>query len=111
MIDESKKYTVIIKRPDEEYGHRCSISFRLENLQKTVGEYIEEVDCLVDGYPHFMVICNEEGKIQNLPFNMNFPGDNFVGTIIVVGSTIDGELAECPLTFKQWKELVDTWRK
>lgn len=36
-----KKIKVIVKRPDEQYGHVCHISDRLENLQKTVEGYIE----------------------------------------------------------------------
>ena len=37
------KIRAIIKRPDEEYGHVAHISATLENLQKTVGGYIETV--------------------------------------------------------------------
>lgn len=37
------KIRAIIKRPDEEYGHVTHISATLENLQKTVGGYIETV--------------------------------------------------------------------
>lgn len=38
------KIKVIIKRADEEYGHVTNISHRLENLQNTVGGYIETVN-------------------------------------------------------------------
>ena len=37
------KIRAIIKRPDEKYGHVTNISPTLENLQKTVGGYIEPV--------------------------------------------------------------------
>jgi len=33
----AQKIKVIIKRPDEKYGHVTGISRTLENLQKTVG--------------------------------------------------------------------------
>ena len=38
-----KRIKVIIKRPDEKYGHVTYISDSLENLQKTVGGPIEIV--------------------------------------------------------------------
>ena len=41
-----EKINVIIKRPDEAIGHVCYISDSLENLQKTVGGYIETLTIL-----------------------------------------------------------------
>ena len=52
------KVKVIIKRPDEEYGHVSNISSTLKNLQKTVGGYIETVQ--VTGKD--VILVNEEGK-------------------------------------------------
>ena len=100
-----RKIKVIIKRPDEEYGHMTHISDSLENLQKTVGGYIE---CVT--FSQFVILCNEEGKIRGLPFNMNIGTfDTLVGTIIVLG--IDGEdFADCPIDFKTWKNIVRRWR-
>lgn len=99
-----RKIKAIIKRPDEEYGHMTNISSTLENLQRTVGGYIECVS-----FSNFVIICNEEGKVQNLPFNMHIGFDTLVGTIIVLG--VDGEeFTDCPLDFKTWKQLVHRWR-
>ncbi len=39
---------------------------QLEHLQKAVGGYIEVVPSIQEGYS---VVCNEEGKLQNLPIN------------------------------------------
>ena len=50
------KIKVIIKRPDEEFGHVCNISNSLENLQKTVGGYIEAVPLTNKN----VIICNED---------------------------------------------------
>lgn len=97
-----KRIKVIVKRPDEEYGHMTSISDTLENLQKTVGGYIETVPlpCGV------IAIVNEEGKIQGLEPNMRIPGDTLVGTVIICGT--DGEeFADIPIDFKAWKQYVD----
>lgn len=103
------KIRAIIKRPDEEYGHVAHISATLENLQKTVGGYIETVgltECDV-------IIVNEEGKLQGLERNLRMYGDTvysdtLVGTIIVLGTEGD-EFADVKMDFKMWKSLVDKW--
>lgn len=96
------KIKVIIKRPDEQYGHVTHISARLENLQNTVGGYIETVP-VIKGV---ILICNEEGKILNLPFNMRLYGDAIHGTIIICG--VDGEdFADVPISLSIWKGIVD----
>lgn len=97
-----KKIKVIVKRPDEEYGHMTYVSNTLENLQKTVDGYIETVPlpCGV------IAIVNEEGKIQGLEPNLRIPGDTLVGTIIICGT--DGEeFADVPIDFKAWKQYID----
>ena len=79
------KIRAIIKRPDEEYGHVSFISDTLENLQRTVGGYIETVTF--------------SGRMR--------PEDDFVicGDIAVLG--VDGEdFADCPLQLKEWKKML-----
>lgn len=98
------KIKVIIKRPDEEYGHVTNISDRLENLQKTVEGNIEVIS-LGD----ILIICNEEGKLQGLPFNMFVGYDAVVGTIIVTGKTGE-DFDDVPIKFETWKKLVERWR-
>ena len=66
-------------------GEVREIENTLEALQKIVGGYIETVTLLSD----LVIICNEEGRILNLPYNCNICGVEFVGTIIFAG--IDGE--------------------
>ena len=95
------KIKVIIKRPDEEYGHVTNISPRLENLQKTVGGYIETIS-----NDAFTIICNEEGKLLNLEPNMRYCGDVLRGTIIVCG--VDGdEFGDIQISLAVWKKIVD----
>lgn len=98
------KIRVIIKRPDEEIGHVTNISNSLGNLQKTVEGRIE-VFTLVKDYA--LIICNEEGKINDLPYNCTICGEQFFGTIIAVGVD-DEEFADLPkeITLKFWKEKV-----
>lgn len=57
----------------------------LAALQQAVGDYIETVTLSVDT----AIICNEEGRLQGLPYNCDFLGIPFVGPILVVG--IDGD--------------------
>lgn len=128
------KKRVIIKRPDEDYGHVTNISFDLENLQKTVGGPIEVVSLgkSLLGEPIMMII-NEEGKIRDLPFNFMigariapsvgtmpatitspFQGelcsDYIVGTAIICGMGGPYELGELPITFQEWKRILDKIR-
>lgn len=93
------KVRCIIKRPDELVGHVTNISTRLENLQRTVGGYIETVTYCTD----LVIICNEEGRLLGLPYNCTIAGVDFVGDIIVIGS--DGEeFSDLKLSLKDWKE-------
>ena len=103
------KIRAIIKRPDEEYGHVTHISATLENLQKTVGGYIETVGLTESD----VIIVNEEGKLLGLEKNLRIYGDTaysdtLVGTIIVIGTEGD-EFADVKMDFKTWKSLVDKW--
>lgn len=108
----SRKMRVLIKRPDEQYGHVCNISNRLENLQKTVGGYIETVHLTeaADGMP-IVLVCNEEGKLKDLEHNFYLWDDEIVGTVFLCGVN-DGELSDLPLTFglAEWKKLLNEMR-
>ena len=96
------KILAIIKRPDEKYGHVTWISDTLANLQRNVGGYIETVT-FPDG---LVVICNEEGKLRNLPENCKVNGVPFVGDIIAVGAD-DGEgFTDVPVTLQEWKKMI-----
>lgn len=96
------KSKVIIKRPDEDYGHVCTISTSLANLQRIVGGHIE----VVPGVGDAVIICNENGKILGLEPNMWYYHDRLCGTIIVIG-THGEDFADCPLSLNQWKVFVE----
>lgn len=74
----------IIKQPGEP-AKRIEIENTLEALQKAVGGYIETVTILED----VTLICNEEGRLMELPYNMEFLGIHFVGPVLVVGRAED----------------------
>ena len=99
-----KKIRAIVKRTDEEYGHMTHISNTLENLQRTVGGYIEVVK-IGKG---IIMICNEEGKLKGLPHNMFITGESIRGDIIICGENGE-EFGDLPESFgmKLWKEFVN----
>lgn len=74
----------IRKRPGQE-PQIIEVENSLEALQLEVDGWIETVTFAEDA----CVICNEEGRIQGLPFNLELMGILFFGTILIVG--VDGE--------------------
>lgn len=98
------KIKVLIKRPDEEVGHITYISNTLENLQRTVGGYIQVVPLITEDA---VIICNEEGKLLGLEPNFTYQRDMIVGTVILAG--VDGdEFADIPayLTRTTWERFL-----
>ena len=96
------KIKVIIKDPGQK--PRCvNISASLENLQKTVGGYIETVTLCSD----LVVICDEEGRIKGKPHCCTISGADFVGTIILAGAEND-EFADIPCDYKDIRRLLPT---
>ncbi|WP_296627671.1 DUF3846 domain-containing protein [uncultured Negativibacillus sp.] len=71
---------VIIKEPGQR-PRVTEIENSLSELQQAVGGYIETVTLAED----CCIICNEEGRLQGLPYNLTFCGVSFVGTILFVG--------------------------
>ena len=108
----SRKIKCIVKRPDEQFGHVTWVSASLENLQKTVGGYIETV--MFDN--GVVLICNEEGKLRDMPYNFTLrrihgiiPIHNPIfGTVIACGASGD-EFADIPIDFNEWKALLCEW--
>lgn len=66
---------------------------QLEFLQMFVEGYIETFTITHD----MVVICNEEGKLKDLPYNCTICGEDFVGNIIIAGTQED-EFADVPLS-------------
>lgn len=97
------KIKAIIKRPDEEIGHMTNISLTLENLQKTVGGYIEPYP-LGDG---LVMLCDEEGKIKGYEPNLWIGQELIVGTVIICGVSGE-EFNDIPINFQTWKKLMSS---
>lgn len=68
-----------------EPGQLVEVKNELEDLQKTVGGYIESVRL----QSNLVLICNEEGKLNGLPPNRWYHGDIICGDFFFCGD--DGE--------------------
>ena len=83
-------------------------------LQTIIGGYIEVVH--PDGFPQDVIlICNEEGKLRDLPFNFyieicQYP-DAICGTAVFCAEGIvDGEPDLVPLTYSQAESVARALR-
>ena len=75
---------VIIKEP-RKTPEWVEIENSLEELQRIVDGYIETVTVTTD----VCIICNEEGRINDLPYNCTLLGIQLFGNIIIAG--VDGD--------------------
>ena len=91
---------VFAKRPGEPW-QETEIENTLEALQEFVQGYIETITLFENG----VIICNEEGRIRNLPHNTNICGCDFVGNILFVGT--DGEeFCDAPVSFQDFRKII-----
>ena len=72
---------VVIKEPGQAPRVEPLFENTLEAFQKAVGGYIEAVTVAED----LVIICNEEGWLRGLPFNVALCGFKLAGTVIAVG--------------------------
>ena len=82
---------VIVKEPGKS-AYDLVISNDLKQYQRLVGGYIEPFTVCSD----FIILCNETGTIDGLPFNVQMFGNPFYGTIVLVGVTRSGEFCSVP---------------
>jgi len=103
---------VIIKRPCDQFGEEATIPNTLKALQEAVGGYIETVT-LDNGVA---LICNEEARLRDMPYNFTVRRMRGVvtiqnaifGTVIACGADGD-EFADIPIDFNEWKALLCEW--
>ena len=72
---------VVIKEPGQAPKVEPLFNNTLEAFQEAVGGYIETVTIAED----LVIICNEEGRLMGLPFNVTVANVGFVGTVIAAG--------------------------
>lgn len=96
-----EKIYVIVKHPDEYIGHIEEIDNELKACQRVVGGNIETLQLASD----LVILCNEEGRILNLPYNCFLFGQHLVGTIMVVG--VEGkEFTDVPIGLDRWERIL-----
>lgn len=97
-----KKSTIraIIKDPNRP-AREETIPNTLDTLQRLVGGYIETVTPASD----WLIICNEEGRLEGLPYNVEVCGIDFVGPIVLAGMKGD-ELTDFPCSMEQLRKVI-----
>jgi len=93
------KIKVIIKHPGSK-PYSAWISPTLENLQKHVGGYIEELSIANDA----AILCDEEGRINGAEYNCEVHGNPFYGPIIFVGTDGDS-FSDFPMEWQAFKKM------
>ena len=77
---------IVLKKEPGKDPVLTAVENTLSALQEAVDGYIETVTMADD----FVVICNEEGCIQSLPYNCTLLGDiDLYGTILIAGMKDD----------------------
>lgn len=86
------------------YAREAVIGNELEDMQKTVGGWIEAV------YPYddeVAIICNEEGLLMGLPLNRKITDDMIIaGTFFICGTNEDNFISLSDEQMKKYKELL-----
>jgi hypothetical protein len=82
-------------------AYEAEISNSLRAFQQAVRGNIEMFCPFED---NAAIICNEEGKIDGLPFNRTVHGEPMVGNLVIVGD--DGEGNFCSLTDEQIQQYL-----
>ncbi|HCA30191.1 MAG TPA: hypothetical protein DEP23_11805 [Ruminococcaceae bacterium] len=83
-------------------AYEAEIQDSLKSLQRTVAGHLEAT------YPfggNLVVVCNEEGKIIELPENREIYGDIYCGNFFIVGDNHEGDF--CSLTDEQTAAMLE----
>lgn len=91
---------IIYKVPGQ-HARQMRVPNELDVLQQLVGGYIETVT--IDS--ETVMIVNEEGVLDNLPFNVEAWGVPVVGPLIVCGYDAEGERTDCPISVKEFERI------
>lgn len=100
MKTRERLIRAIIKEPHEPAREEL-VENTLDTFQRLVGGYIETVTLGAD----WTVVCNEEGRLEGLPYNMELCGVDLVGTIVLVG--VKGEnFADFPASLERVRNAI-----
>ena len=96
---KNKTIRAIVKLPGEE-AQPIIIENTLQAFQNAVGGYIETVTITGD----LVVICDEDGRLKELPDHCSICGVDFVGPILGVGVKRDN-FADAPIGAAEFTRL------
>lgn len=86
----------VIIKPVGKEPSQILIPNELGILQQLVDGYIETCTIASD----LVLICDEEGRLKDKPFNCNVCGHPFVGTLLLVGRNGD-EFCDVPVSLEK----------
>lgn len=94
------KIRILVVEPNKE-PYKKKITHTLEDMQRVVGGLIEfvELEYNVD------LICNEEGKIYNLPMNRAIQNDIVTGTFFIAGQHNGETISLSKKQIKRYKNI------
>lgn len=94
------KIRILVVEPNKE-PYKKKIPHTLEDMQRVVGGLIEfvELEYNVD------LICNEEGKIYNLPMNRAIQNDIVAGTFFIAGQHNGETISLSKKQIKRYKNI------
>ena len=93
---------IVLKKEPGKDPVLTAVENTLSALQEAVDGYIETVTMADE----FVVICNEEGCIQSLPYNCTLLGDiDLYGTILIAGMK-DDEFTDVSIMAVKVAEVV-----
>lgn len=105
MYKKEKELKIVLKKVGEN-PEIMNIENTLERKQELVGGLIEIVPVLED----VLLVCNEEGKLENLLPNLIFPYDYIAGDCFFVGDDYkNGDFKS--LTDEQITEIKELCKK
>jgi hypothetical protein len=98
--------TVMVKHP----GHPPFMVSCLNEL-KTFQSLVDGMIEVLPVAQNLLIMCNEEGKILDLPYNCTLVGEPLMGTIVFVG--VEGEeFDSVPLSMEQARQLFpEMWEE
>ena len=104
---------VIVKEPDERWGHTQDIPNTLEEIQWLVKGRFETADI---GRDDAIMLVNEEWRIRGMQENIHCQMrrwgcyfDEVIGGNVVMIGTAGEEFCDCPIEWDEWKMMLKEW--
>ena len=104
-MSKNEELKIVLKKVGEE-PKIMNIENTLEAKQKLVNGWIEVVSVTDD----ILLVCNEEGKLENLPPNLLFDYDYIAGDCFFIGDDYDNADFKS-LTDEQIEEVKEICKK